>query len=286
MRTTRTITDPAAQIPRESREPSGPRSLPEGQSPAFRPEHLLLHRRAAGARNPFGWVIIACTLLGMLLALADQMIVGAAMPRIISDLSGFNQYAWVTTAYLLGVTIMVPLYGKLADIYEAKWVYLFGLLLFVAASALCGFSRSITLLIIFRGLQGIGAGALTPVGVVILSTFVTPQRRARMQGGFGSLVLIATVAGPILGGWLTDHATWRWVFFINVPLGLAVAVALMVLLPRLRIHHGIVRIDYLGAILLMLGTVPLLLIVTCRHMNAHLSTQGAPACCSSWALLC
>jgi EmrB/QacA subfamily drug resistance transporter len=224
---------------------------------------------AAWAAHPLAWLIISCTLLGMILGAADQTIVSAAMPKILSSLAGFNQYAWVTTAYLLGVTISMPIYGKLADLYEAKWVFIGAVLLFVAGSALCGQAHSMSGLIVFRALQGLGAGAFAPVGIVIMSAFVTSERRSGVQGTAGGIVLVATVAGPVLGGWLADHSTWRWVFYINVPLGVAVAVLLTFILPNLRSRHAGVHLDVLGVVLLMLVVIPILLVASIpRHQDA------------------
>ncbi|HZS91025.1 MAG TPA: MDR family MFS transporter [Chloroflexota bacterium] len=229
---------------------------------------------AALAEHPLSWLIIACTLLGMILGAADQTIVSAAMPKILSSLAGFTQYAWVTTAYLLGVTITMPIYGKLADLYEAKWVFISALLLFVTGSALCGQAHSMSGLIVFRALQGLGAGAFAPVGIVIMSAFVTPERRSGVQGTAGGIVLVATVAGPVLGGWLADHSSWRWVFYINVPLGIAVAALLAIALPRLRSRHAGVRLDVLGVALLMLVVIPVLLVASIpMHQTTGLVRQ-------------
>ena len=166
---------------------------------------------------------IAGLMMTLLLAALDQTIVGTAMPRIIMQLNGFDRYAWVTTAYLLTSTLAVPIFAKLSDIYGRKWFFLAGAILFVLASALCGAAGQINLagidgmnqLILFRGLQGIGAGMTIGLIFTIIGDLFTPAERARYQGLFASVWGLASIFGPTLGGWITDHFSWRWTFYVT-----------------------------------------------------------------------
>jgi EmrB/QacA subfamily drug resistance transporter len=198
-------------------------------------------------------------LLVMLLASLDQTIVGTAMPRVIADLNGFEHYTWVTTAYLLASTVMVPIYGKLSDLLGRKPIFLFGLIVFLIGSGLSGAAQSMTQLIAFRGLQGLGAAALLPIAIAVVGDLFTPRERARWQGITGAVFGLSSIIGPAAGGWLTDNASWRWVFYVNLPLGIVALLTLIFLMPTLRGRAENVQIDYIGAVLLVLGTVPLLL---------------------------
>ena len=199
-------------------------------------------------------------LLVMLLASLDQTIVGTAMPRIITDLQGFDRYAWVTTAYLLTSTVMVPIYGKLSDIFGRKPIFLIGVVLFLIGSALSGASQTMNQLIAFRAFQGLGAAALMPIAIAVIGDLFTPRERGKWQGLTGGVFGLSSILGPTVGGWITDHSTWRWVFYVNLPIGIAALLVLIFLMPPLRSKNtGKVSIDYLGAALLILGTVPLLL---------------------------
>src|SRR5438093_1053557 len=202
---------------------------------------------------------VAGLMLGLLLAALDQTIVGTAMPRIVTELQGFEHYAWVTTAYLLSSTAVVPISGKLSDLYGRKMFLLGGSALFVLTSALCCLSQDMTQLIVFRGMQGLAGGVLTSTVFTVISQIFPPAERARFQGIFSGIFGFASIVGPLIGGYLTDNLSWRWVFYVNLPVG---AVAFMVLLlsfPNVRPAGGRRYIDYLGAALLVLGVVPLLL---------------------------
>lgn len=201
-------------------------------------------------------------LLVMLLASLDQTIVGTALPRVIADLHGFEHYTWVTTAYLLASTVMVPIYGKLSDLLGRKPVFLFGLVVFLVGSGLCGAAQSMTQLIAFRALQGLGAAALLPIAIAVVGDLFTPRERARWQGITGAVFGLSSIIGPAIGGWLTEQASWRWVFYVNLPLGIVALLTLIFLMPTLRGRAAQVQIDYVGAGLLVLGTVPLLLGLT------------------------
>jgi EmrB/QacA subfamily drug resistance transporter len=198
-------------------------------------------------------------LMVMLLASLDQTIVSTAMPRVIADLHGFDRYTWVSTAYLLTSTVMVPIYGKLSDLFGRKPIFLFGVVVFLIGSALSGASQSMNQLIAFRALQGVGAGALMPIAIAIVGDLFTPRERGKWQGVTGGVWGISAIIGPTLGGWITQNTSWRWVFYVNLPIGIAALLVLIFLMPTLRGRAKDVSIDYVGAALLVLGTVPLLL---------------------------
>src|SRR5712691_3315792 len=202
---------------------------------------------------------MAGVLMVMLLASLDQTIVGTALPRVIADLHGFAQYTWVSTAYLLTTTVMVPIYGKLSDLLGRKPIFLFAVVVFLIGSALSGASQSMTQLILFRAFQGIGAGGLTAIAIVVVGDLFTPRERAKWQGVTGAVFGLSSIIGPAVGGWLTDYASWRWVFYVNLPVGIIALLVLIFLMPTLRGSVKQISIDYVGAALLILGTVPLLL---------------------------
>lgn len=216
-------------------------------------------------------VILFGVLLGLFLSALDQTIVSTALPRIVSDLNGLNLYAWVTTAYLLTNTALVPIYGKLSDLYGRKPVLMFGIVVFLIGSALCGlagepflgnlFGGGMMQLVVFRGLQGVGAAALGSVAFAIIADLFEPVDRPRYQGLFGAVFGLSSVLGPLLGGFLTDQISWRWVFYVNVPIGLVALAFIASRMPRLA--SGLqAKVDWLGAGLILLFTVPLLLALT------------------------
>jgi EmrB/QacA subfamily drug resistance transporter len=198
-------------------------------------------------------------MLALLLAALDQTIVGTAMPRIVADLQGFEHYAWVTTAYLLTSTTVVPISGKLSDMYGRKVFLLGSSAGFVFASALCGLSQDMTQLIVFRGLQGVAGGVLTSTIFTVISQIFPPADRARFQGIFSGIFGFASIVGPLIGGYLTDNFSWRWVFYVNLPIGAIAFTVLWLCFPNIRPSQRSRYIDYLGASLLVLGIVPLLL---------------------------
>ena len=202
---------------------------------------------------------MAGVLMVMLLASLDQTIVSTALPRVIADLQGFDRYTWVSTAYLLSSTVTVPIYGKLSDIFGRKPIFLFGVVIFLIGSALSGASQSMNELIAFRAFQGLGAGALMPIAIAIIGDLFTPRERGKWQGLTGGVWGLSAIIGPTLGGWITQNTSWRWVFYVNLPVGLAAMLVLIFLMPSLRSTGKQVSIDYIGAALLILGTVPLLL---------------------------
>ncbi|MFI2665703.1 MDR family MFS transporter [Micromonospora carbonacea] len=195
---------------------------------------------------------------GMLLAALDQTIVGTALPTIVGELGGIDHYSWVVTAYLLASTASTPLYGKMADLYGRRPVFLFSIGTFLLGSLLAGLSQDMTQLIVTRGVQGLGAGGLMTLAFTIISDVVSPRERGRYQGLFGAVFGIASVAGPLVGGYFAE-ANWRWIFYLNVPLAiLAIVVCyhVMRLIPFQRREHAI---DWLGAALLVAGVSCLLL---------------------------
>jgi EmrB/QacA subfamily drug resistance transporter len=206
-------------------------------------------------------MIFAALMLGMFLAALDQTIVSTALPTIVGDLGGLEHLSWVVTAYLLASTASTPLYGKLGDMYGRKPMFMAAILIFLAGSLLAGLSQNMGELIAFRAVQGIGAGGLLVGAQSIIGEIVPPRERGRYTGLIGSVFAVASVAGPLLGGFLVDTLSWRWVFYVNMPIGVvAVAVvALRLHLPRRRSAH---RIDYEGAALLTAGVSALVLMLT------------------------
>jgi MFS family permease len=195
------------------------------------------------------WLILGALLLGMLLAALDQTIVSTALPTIVGDLHGGSHLAWVVTAYLLASTVSTPLWGKLGDQYGRKTFFQASIVIFVVGSALCGLSQTMTELILFRALQGLGGGGLMVGAQTIIGDVVSPRDRGRYMGLFGGMFAVATVIGPLIGGLCVTYLSWRWVFYINLPLGvLALFVTGAVLPGHLRrVHHSI---DYAGTVLL------------------------------------
>ena len=220
--------------------------------------------------RPQMFATMAGLMLAVLLAALDQTIVGTAEPRIIAQLSGFNRYPWVSTTYLLTSTLAVPIFAKLSDMYERKWFFLGGTTTFVLTSALCGAAGTFTFLpidgmnqlIIFRGLQGIGAGMMMGLAFTIIGDVFSPAERGKYQGFFAAAWGLASMFGPTLGGWLTDHVSWRAVFYVNLPVGLIAIAAIYFQFPDLHPEGVSRRLDWAGIISLILCIAPLLLALT------------------------
>lgn len=208
------------------------------------------------------WPVLSGLLLVLLLASLDQTIVSTALPKVVADLKGFDRYSWVATAYLLTSTVTVPLYGKLSDIFGRKRLLLIGVVIFLVGSAVCGASQSMNQLILARGFQGLGAGALFPIVIATFGDLFSPRERGRWQGVAGGVFALSSIIGPTTGGWITDNFSWRWVFYVNLPVGILALLVLTFLMPPLRFGKPGTQIDYLGAALLTSALVPMLLAFT------------------------
>ena len=207
---------------------------------------------AQAGQNPRVRLIFGALLLVLLLASLDQTIVSTALPTIVGDLGGVSDLSWVVTAYLLSSTVAGPVYGKLGDQYGRKVVLQAAIVIFLVGSALCGLSQNMTELILFRGLQGLGAGGLIVVTIAVIGDIIPPRERGRYQGYFGGVFGVSTVLGPLLGGFFVDNLSWRWIFYVNLPIGL-IALAVIAAVFQPRTGHEKHTIDYLGAALLAGG---------------------------------
>jgi len=205
--------------------------------------------------------VIAGLMLVMLLAALDQTIVSTALPTIVGELGGLNHLSWVVTSYLLAVTIGTPLYGKLGDMYGRRRVIQGALVIFLIGSMLCGLANGMTELIAFRAIQGIGGGGLMVSAQAGIGDVVSPRERGRFMGLFGAVFGIASIGGPLIGGFLTTHLSWRWIFYVNVPLGLAALVVLSLTFPKAKLQAKR-AIDYAGTALLAVGLSSIVLLTT------------------------
>ncbi|MCC3377040.1 MDR family MFS transporter [Cohnella sp. REN36] len=200
---------------------------------------------ARNAKSHMG-IVLAALMLGIFVAAIDNTIVGTAMATIVSDLGGYDKIVWVTSAYLVTEMAGMPIFGKLSDMYGRKRFFVFGIIVFLLGSVLCGTATSIVELSIYRAIQGIGGGALVPVAFTILFDVVPTEKRGAMSGIFGAVFGTSSLAGPLLGAYITDHIAWQWIFYINLPLGL-VALGLILLFYRESVEHAKQRIDWWGA---------------------------------------
>jgi EmrB/QacA subfamily drug resistance transporter len=228
----------------DSRSPSGAAVLDDNQP------RYLEHQQIV--------VVMIGLMTGVLLAALDQSIVGTALPRIVSDLGGLDQLSWVVTAYLLTATAVTPLWGKISDLYGRRQVFQVAIIIFLIGSFLCGFSQNMPQLIIFRALQGVGGGGLMAIALSIIGDVIPPRERGRYQGYFAAVFGVSSVAGPLLGGWFTDTLSWRWIFYINIPVGL-VAMIVTTSALRMQVHRREHKIDYLGAGLIVASVSSMLL---------------------------
>ncbi|MEX1169372.1 MAG: MDR family MFS transporter [Chloroflexota bacterium] len=206
--------------------------------------------------------ILGAVLLALFLGALDQTIVGTALPRIVTDLGGNEYYTWVVTIYLLTSTITVPFYGKLSDIYGRKPMMMFGVIVFLIGSALSGLSQDMAMLILFRGIQGIGAGALFPIALSVIGDLYTPAERGRYQGLFGAVFGISFIIGPALGGLLTDFVSWHWIFYVNIPIGIVSLIVLARLLPTVKREGATRNFDLTGAAVFIVAISALLVGLT------------------------
>jgi EmrB/QacA subfamily drug resistance transporter len=221
---------------------------------------LLPHPQAPATKREL-YTVFAGLMMALALASLDQNIVSTALPRIVSDLGGLAHLSWVVTAFMVTSTITMPLYGKLSDIYGRKPLFFTAIIIFLVGSVLCGMAQTMFQLILFRALQGLGAGGLVTLAQTTVGDLIVPRERGRYQGLFGAVFAACSVAGPILGGFITDALSWRWIFYVNLPVG---AAALFLIAIGLRTHCNVVkhRIDYTGAAFLTCATVSLLLFLS------------------------
>lgn len=227
------------------------------------PEEILISEGAPAQELITGrrlWLVLGALMLTMLLAALDQTIVSTALPRITSDLNGLGQLSWVVTAYLLTSTASTPIWGKISDLYGRKIMLQSAIVIFLIGSALAGAAQSMSWLIVTRGIQGLGGGGLMVLAIAVIADVIPPRERGRYTGLFGGVFAVSSIAGPLLGGFFVDSLSWRWIFYINLPLGIlamfVIAAALQV--PRRRVEHSI---DVLGAALMVSGVTLLLLVV-------------------------
>src|SRR5262250_1312343 len=230
-------------------------------------------------------IVLPGLLLALILAMLDQLVVSTALPRIVGDLGGLNHLAWVVTAYVLASTITTPLYGKLGDLYGRKRLLIAAIIIFLIGSALSGLSQTMDQLIMFRALQGLGAGGLLVGAIATIGDLVAPRERGQYMGYIMASMTLAMIAGPLVGGYITDSLSWRWIFYINMPIGGAALIylALTLHIPRHVVKH---KIDYLGAALLTVAASSLVLLTTWGGTqypwrSAQIITLGAVAVAST-----
>ena len=231
----------------------------------------LAHDPALGLPTRTKFEILGAILLAMFLGALDQTIVGPVLPRIVGDLNGAEYYTWVVTAYLLTSTVTVPIYGKVSDLYGRRPLLMLGIVLFIVGSALSGLSQTMWQLILFRGLQGLGAGALFPIALAVIGDLFTPAERGKYQGLFGAVFGVAFLLGPGLGGFLTDNLSWHAVFYVNVPIGIVGTLVAWLILPRPAERRKRVAIDYRGAVTFSVALAAFMLVLTQVTANNWIS---------------
>jgi EmrB/QacA subfamily drug resistance transporter len=214
-----------------------------------------------------GMVLLAA-LIATFMAAVESSIIATAMPTIVGDLGGFRLFSWVFAAYLLTMAVTVPIYGRLADIYGRKRIFFVGTGIFLVGTTLCGFARTMIVLVMFRAVQGIGAGAIQPIASTVIGDIYTPAERARVQGYLSSVFGVSAIIGPALGAFLVEHVHWALVFWVNLPIGALSIAMFAVYLPE-RVERRQHSIDYLGAILLIVGVgAPMLALVQARSLDS------------------
>jgi EmrB/QacA subfamily drug resistance transporter len=220
-------------------------------------------------------IVLPGLLLTLIIAMLDQLVVATALPRIVGDLGGLNHLAWVVTAYILASTVTTLFYGKLGDMYGRKRLLMIAIVLFLIGSALSGLSHTMDQLIAFRALQGLGAGGLMVGAIATIGDMVSPRERGQYMGYMMAAMMVAMIAGPLVGGYITQHWSWRWIFYINMPIGGAALIYLWVTLhlPRKRLEH---KIDYLGAAVIAIGSTAIVLLT---------SWGGSQYAWGSWEIL-
>ncbi len=211
--------------------------------------------------------ILFAVMLGLFLGALDQTIVGPALPTIVTQLSGNDYYVWAITAYLLTSTISVPFWGKLSDLYGRKPIFMIGIVIFLIGSALSGLSQNMGMLILFRGIQGIGAGSLFPVALAVIGDLFTPQERGKYQGLFGAVFGVAFIAGPLIGGFLTENYGWHWIFYVNIPIGIVALIVIQRLLPTVKTSNASKNFDILGGAIFTVAITFLLLGLTNKGLT-------------------
>lgn len=231
--------------------------------------HVVADRPLVELTHGRRLAVLLAVLMGLFLSALDQTVVGTALPRIVTDLSGNGYYTWVVTAYLLTSTVTVPLYGKFSDVYGRKTLLIVSICLFLAGSWLSGLAQTMPQLIIFRGVQGLGAGGLFPITLAIIGDIFTPRERGRYQGFFGAVFGLSFLLGPLIGGWITDNLSWRWVFYVNMPVGVVTLVVIAVVLPNFHppVRTNLRDLDYAGIVVFTAGIVPILLGLTDKGLT-------------------
>ena len=217
--------------------------------------------------------ILFAVMLGLFLGALDQTIVGPALPTIATDLNGNDFYVWAITIYLLTSTISVPFWGKSSDIYGRKPIFMLGIVIFLIGSALSGLSQNMGMLILFRGIQGIGAGSLFPVALAVIGDLFTPQERGRYQGLFGAVFGVAFVVGPLVGGFLTENISWHWIFYVNIPIGIVSLVVIQRLLPTVKNARATKNFDILGGAIFTVAITLILLGLTNKGLVDSATNQ-------------
>jgi len=217
--------------------------------------------------------ILFAVMLGLFLGALDQTIVGPALPTIVTQLSGNDYYVWAITIYLLTSTISVPFWGKLSDLYGRKPIFMIGIVIFLIGSALSGLSQNMGMLIVFRGIQGIGAGSLFPVALAIIGDMFTPQERGKYQGLFGAVFGIAFILGPLIGGFLTEQVSWHWIFYVNIPIGIVSLIVIQRLLPTVKTPRATRNFDFLGGVIFTISIALLLIGLTNKGLVDEATKQ-------------